>query len=64
MHCDDLGNQAVNGYPGVNIDNRPKEYGHELVVVRDVYEVLVAESDTRHKVHNQQDPSAYRSVAD
>jgi hypothetical protein len=64
MHGDDLGNQAVNGDPGVNSNDRSKEYGHELVVARDVHEVLVAESDTQHKVHNQQDPSAYRSVAD
>jgi hypothetical protein len=61
-YCQYLGEKTVESNPSINIDDGPKEYTNELVVVWDKYEVLVGHRDTRGQVDNQNDPGAYLRV--
>ena len=61
---DYLGQQAVDGDPGVNVDYAPEEDAHELVVVGDVHEVLVGHCHAAGQVHTEDDPGTEARVAE
>jgi len=50
--CKYLSEEAVEGYPSVDVDDGAKKDAHELVVVWNKYEVLIRHCDARSQIHN------------
>jgi len=62
-HCKYLSEEAVEGDPSVDVDDRAKKDAHKLVVVWNKYEVLIRHCDARSQIHNQDDPGANLRMA-
>ena len=55
-YCQYLSQQAVECDPCIYVDDGPKEYAHELVIVWNKDEVLVGHRNTGGQVDYQNDP--------